>query len=61
MQRSGGSGLQMEASERDHYHCPFGDEHPQPFVAGGLLLCGRCYFVDDVLTIMVECSPEVCE
>jgi hypothetical protein len=44
-----------------HYHCPEECEHPQPFILGELLLCGRCWFRDGELTPMVECSPEVCE
>ena len=46
--------------ERDHYHCPHGCEHPQPFIVGELLLCGRCYFVEDCLTVMVPCVPDLC-
>jgi len=42
--------------ERNHYHCPISCEHPQPFITGELLLCGRCYFVDDQITPMVECE-----
>jgi hypothetical protein len=55
----------------DHYHCPLGCEHPQPFVlrrprSGGksqhrvVLLCGRCWFVDGVATVVVPCTPEIC-
>jgi hypothetical protein len=47
-------------SERDHYHCPRGCEHPQPFCAGMLLLCALCFYVDGLVTIMVPCSPELC-
>jgi hypothetical protein len=46
--------------ERDHYHCPEGCEHPQPFIVGELLLCGRCYFKHDDLTPMAQCDPELC-
>jgi hypothetical protein len=46
--------------ETEHFHCPQGCEHPQPFIAGELLLCGRCYFVHDELTPMEPCTPELC-
>lgn len=45
----------------EHYHCPYGCEHPQPFLlADGRLLCGRCWFVDEIETEMVLCTPELC-
>lgn len=45
----------------DHYHCPFGDEHPQPIRADdGKLYCGRCWFIDGIVTEMVPCTPETC-
>jgi hypothetical protein len=47
-------------AERDHYHCPLGCEHPQPFIVGELLLCGRCYFKHDDLTPMAPCTPALC-
>jgi hypothetical protein len=35
-------------------------EHPQPFCAGMLLVCGLCWFFRNRVTIMVPCSREVC-
>lgn len=43
-----------------HAHCPYECEHPQPFVLDGVLVCGRCAFVDDTITPMVPCTPETC-
>lgn len=45
----------------DHAHCPYDCEHPQPFFWEGKLVCGRCWFVDCMVTEMVPCVPEVCE
>jgi hypothetical protein len=51
----------------DHAHCPYGDEHPQPLlvVMRGetveRLICGRCWFVDRLITDMVPCTPAVCD
>ena len=45
----------------DHGHCPFDCSHPQPFVLNGKLYCGRCEAVDNVLTEMVPCTPQVCD
>lgn len=44
-----------------HAHCPFGCEHPQPFLIEGVLLCGRCWFKERLRTPMIPCGPEVCE
>jgi hypothetical protein len=54
------SDIGLGMAERDHYHCPQGCEHPQPFIVGELLVCGRCYFKHDDLTPMDPCSPETC-
>ena len=43
-----------------HGHCPCGCEHPQPFVTGRRLVCGRCACVDGYLCDMLPCTPEVC-
>ncbi len=47
----------------DHAHCPLECEHPQPFYDDRLkeLLCGRCWFVHGLCTIMVPCNQETCE
>lgn len=29
-----------------HAHCEYGCEHPQPFMDGADLLCGRCWFIE---------------
>ena len=45
----------------DHAHCPHGCEHPQPFlIDDGRLVCGRCAILDNVLSEMLPCTPEVC-
>ena len=44
-----------------HGHCPLDCEHPQPFAIGDYLYCGRCWFVDGVLTEFEPCGPENCE
>jgi hypothetical protein len=44
-----------------HGHCPDGCEHPQPFMRGGLLLCGRCWFKYGEETEMVPCDETICE
>lgn len=50
------------STHREHYHCPLECEHPQPIVCDdGRRLCGRCWFVDDVRTEMVLCTPETCD
>jgi hypothetical protein len=47
-------------SERDHYHCPAGCSHPQPFSCGELLLCALCWHFRNVITVMVPCSTKFC-
>ena len=50
-----------KAKMPEHHHCPFGCEHPQPIRgADGKLYCGRCWFVDRLITEMVLCTPEIC-
>jgi hypothetical protein len=45
-----------------HAHCPYGCEHPQPFVcADGRLVCGRCAAYAGLLAEMVPCTPAVCD
>jgi hypothetical protein len=45
-----------------HFHCPHGCENPQPIVQDcGLRLCGRCYFLGNVWTVMFLCTPETCD
>lgn len=39
----------------EHRHCPLGCEHPQPFKVDDKEFCGRCWFVDGVLTETVAC------
>jgi len=46
--------------EISHSHCPYEHEHPQPFMKDGDEICGRCYFVEHIITIMVPCTPEIC-
>ena len=44
-----------------HAHCKMECEHPQPFVLEGELFCGRCFHLDDRISAMIPCTPEVCE
>jgi hypothetical protein len=44
----------------DHAHCPYLCEHPQPFVADGVLVCGRCAVKYGELNPMIPCTPETC-
>lgn len=46
-----------------HAHCPYGCEHPQPWVgqASGRLYCGKCWRDSRKLTRMVPCKPELCD
>ena len=49
------------SQEIEHWHCPFGHEHPQPFVGeDGKKYCGTCFFKDHVFTEMVPCTPNNC-
>lgn len=53
----------------EHYHCPRPEheEKPQPMRVtphdGGpvVRICGRCLFEDETETVMVPCTPEVCD
>jgi hypothetical protein len=38
-----------------HAHCPEGCEHPQPFLDGGDLICGRCAIKEGVRSLMIPC------
>lgn len=49
-----------DTQKADHQHCPKGCEHPQPIQDGDKAYCGRCWFVDHVMTEMVDCNPENC-
>lgn len=44
-----------------HAHCPYGCQHPQPFMHNGALVCGRCWFKDGERTLMDPCTLEVCD
>jgi hypothetical protein len=43
-----------------HAHCPCGCEHPQPFMADGVLICGRCAIKFGERCVMVPCVPPGC-
>ena len=45
----------------DHSHCPLGCEHPQPFVYKNKVICGRCWFVSNIVTEMIPCTPDICD
>jgi hypothetical protein len=46
----------------DHAHCPFLCEHPQPFMTDdNQLICGRCWFIEERVTVMQPCVPGVCD
>ncbi len=49
-----------EAHNCQHAHCPHDCFHPQPFVDGERLFCGRCLYEYDTVTEMVPCTPETC-
>ena len=45
----------------DHSHCPYGCDHPQPFLDDmGQEWCGRCWNVKRTATRMVLCSDAIC-
>ena len=44
-----------------HAHCPFDCEHPQPGIYDGELLCRRCLIVEGRRTVMIPCTPAVCD
>ncbi len=44
------------ANSCTHAHCPWACDHPQPFISGGKLFCGRCWFVEGVAVEMVPCG-----
>ncbi len=47
----------LKAHGVTHAHCPFGCEHPQPYMdAKGEYICGRCAFVDGLRTLMIPCE-----
>ena len=43
----------------EHYHCPFGHEHPQPLLdeTTGKRYCRACLYKDGVETICEPCVP----
>lgn len=45
----------------EHSHCPYDCEHPQPFIYNGNLICGHCFFIDEIITFMIPCTPETCK
>ena len=55
-----GQPVNRKSDGEDHYHCPRGCEHPQPFRADNLLLCGHCWFFRGWWTVMAPCGPEFC-
>lgn len=45
----------------EHSHCPEGCDKPQPFrLDDGRELCGRCWVLFKVQSIMIPCTPETC-
>lgn len=44
-----------------HAHCPDDCEHPQPFMDGDDLICGRCAAKYGERTVMVPCIPPLCD
>ena len=47
--------------DTDHAHCPYNCEHPQPFMNEEDLICGRCWFVDCIRSVMIPCIPSTCD
>ena len=54
-------GTRPKIVDPDHMHCPLRCEHPQPFMRGDQAFCGRCWFVNRVMTEMVPCAPPYCD
>ena len=44
-----------------HAHCKYLCEHPQPFMLGEQLVCGRCAIIDNEINEMIPCTPEICD
>lgn len=40
----------------NHAHCPDNCEHPQPIVVDHKLICGRCWFKYNQITLMTPCE-----
>jgi hypothetical protein len=54
--------MEADVDFPEHYHCPEGCENPQPIKQWcGLRLCGRCYFVHGIYTVMFLCTPATCD
>jgi hypothetical protein len=49
-----------DAHHVDHAHCPDDCWHPQPFMDGDDLICGRCFLIHKMRTVMIPCTPEIC-
>ncbi len=46
---------------RDHKHCPYDCEHPQPFILpNGREVCGKHWWDDNELVDMIPCNEETC-
>jgi hypothetical protein len=50
-----------KANNCDHVHCPLGCEHPQERLLDGVMVCGRCLFVHEMITLVEPCVPSICE
>ncbi len=54
--------------EDNHLHCPYACEHPQAFYHRTVweqyeterYICGVCFFIDNIITEMQRCNPEIC-
>ncbi len=52
----------LELYKCSHGHCPYECEHPQPFIdLDGRLVCGKCWWDDGDLSVMIPCTPENCD
>lgn len=44
-----------------HGHCPYGCEHPQPFMHKNKLICGQCAVMCNEILEMIPCDPNDCK
>lgn len=44
-----------------HGHCPRDCEKPQPCEWDGEMVCGRCLVIDRRISVMIPCTPAICD
>jgi hypothetical protein len=50
-----------EANGCQHGHCPEDCEKPQPRMFDGSLVCGKCLVKYGKISVMIPCTPEICD